>query len=419
MNRIWKCKSLVSSLAVSCLLTLCASAQNVVTDWNAFAITQARSSTAPGATSASGTGLYVAYVQLAVYNAVNAIQGRFQPYKYTTSAPAGASADAAAVEAAYRMLLHLLPDRAAVLTTQYNASMAAIPNGTAKSDGELVGQASANALIALRTGDGRGVTWPYAFPSSPMSGIWILTPGSSSPATPWVGQMRPFTFDTPDQFLPDEPPPDLSSETWADDYNQVKSLGAINSTKRTPQQTEIGLFWTDHGASQYGRMLRGIATERNLDLSESARLLAMSYTALADSFIGCWNAKFHYSFWRPITAIRNGGIDGNSATVADPSWTPLGVTPAHPEYPAAHTCQTGALAATLQAYFGTPNVPLTVSSAITNTTHSFRSVHDLEHEVEFARIYVGFHYHHSLVQGFVLGHKVAHNLANNYFQPVR
>jgi hypothetical protein len=199
----------------------------------------------------------------------------------------------------------------------------------------------------------------------------------------------------------------------------VKRLGAINSTTRSAQQTEIGLFWTDHGASQYGRMLRGIATERNLDLSDSARLLAMSYTALADSFIGCWNAKFHYSFWRPVTAIRNGGIDGNSATVADPTWTPLGVTPAHPEYPAAHACQTGALAATIQAYFGTPNIPLTVNSTVTNTTHSFRSVHELEREVEYARVYAGFHFHHSLVQGLVLGHKVAHNLANNYFQPVK
>lgn len=419
MNRLWKCKSLVFSFAVSVLLTVCASGQNVVTDWNAFAITQARASTAPGATSASGTGLYIAYIQIAVYNAVNAIDGRFQPYKYTTSAPTGASADAAAIEAAYRMLLYLLPDRASALTTQYNASMAAIPNSTAKSDGQLVGQASANALIALRTGDGRGVSWPYGFPSSPLPGIWILTPGSATPATPWVGQMRPFSYDRPDQFLPDEPPPDLSSQTWADDYNQVKRLGAINSTTRSAQQTEIGLFWTDHGASQYGRMLRGIATERNLDLSDSARLLAMSYTALADSFIGCWNAKFHYSFWRPVTAIRNGGIDGNSATVADPTWTPLGVTPAHPEYPAAHACQTGALAATIQAYFGTPNIPLTVNSTVTNTTHSFRSVHELEREVEYARVYAGFHFHHSLVQGLVLGHKVAHNLANNYFQPVK
>jgi hypothetical protein len=406
-------------MIVTALISLSAMAQNDVTDWNAIAITQARASTAPGATSSSGTGLYVAYVQLAVYNAVNAIDGRFRPYKYTITAPSGASPDAAAIEAAYRVLLYLLPDRAAPLTISYNASLAAIPDGPAKSNGQLVGQQSASALIALRTGDGRGIPWPYSFPASPVPGVWILTPGTAAPATPWVGQMRPFTFDSPDQFLPDEPPPDLGSQTWADDYNQVKTLGAINSSVRTPEQTETGLFWTDHGASQYGRVLRGLAIQQNLDLSQSARLLAMSYTALADSFIGCWNAKFHYSFWRPVTAIRNGDIDANPDTIAGPTWTPLGTTPGHPEYPAAHGCLTGALADTLQAFFGTPKVPLTVDSAITGTTHYFRSVHDLEREVEWARIYAGFHYHHSLVQGFVLGHKVAHNLVNNYFQPVR
>ena len=406
---------LVTATALS---TLSAIAQNVVTDWNAIAITQARASTAPGATSAGGTGLYVAYVQLAVYNAVNAIDGRFQPYKYTITAPPGASEDAAAIEAAYRVLLYLLPDRAVPLTTQYNVSMAAIPARTAKSNGQLVGQASAISLIALRTGDGRGVPWPYTFPGTPVAGVWILTPGTLVPATPWVGQMRPFTFDSPDKFLPDEPPPDLASQTWADDYNQVKALGAINSTVRTPQQTEIGLFWTDHTASQYGRMLRGMAIVQNLNLFDSARLLAMSYTAIADGLIGCFNAKYHFSFWRPMTAIRNGDIDGNSETIADPTWAPLGTTPGHPEYPAAHGCVTGALADTLQAFFGTPNVQLTVDSTITGTSHNFKSVHDLEREVEWGRIYAGFHYHHSLIQGFVLGHKVAHNLVNNYFQPV-
>lgn len=405
-------------MTATVLSTLSATAQNAVTDWNAIAITQARASTAPGATSAGGTSLYAAYVQLAVYNAVNAIDGRFQPYKYTITAPPGASADAAAIEAAYRVLLYLLPDRAAPLTTSYNLSLAAIPGGTAKSDGQLVGQASAISLIALRASDGRGVPWPYTFPGSPVPGVWILTPGTLTPATPWVGQMHPFTFDSPDQFLPDEPPPDLASETWADDFSQVKALGAINSTARTPEQTEIGLFWTDHTASQYGRMLRGMAIEQNLDLFDSARLLAMSYTALADGLIGCFNAKYHFSFWRPVTAIRNGDIDGNSDTIEDPTWTPLGTTPGHPEYPAAHACVTGALADTLQAFFGTPNVRLTVDSTITRTSHNFRSVHDLEREVEWARIYAGFHYHHSLVQGFVLGHKVAHNLVNNYFQPV-
>ena len=354
-------------------------------------------------------------MQLAVYNAVNAIDGRFQPYKYSLIAPAGASEDAAAIEAAYRTLVFLLPDRAASLASEYSTALAAIPNGLDKTNGQAVGLASANALIALRAGDGRGANVPYSFPSSPVPGVWILTPGAAAPQTPWLGQMRPFTFDDPAQFLPDEPPPDLLSSTWTDDYNQVKALGAMNSTVRTPQQTEIALFWTDHTTAQYGRLLRAKAAEANLSLADTARLFAMAYAAEADSLIGCWNAKYHFSFWRPVTAIRNGDIDGNPDTIADPSWSPLVTTPAHPEYPSAHSCLTGALTDIVKFYFGTPNVPTSINSVVTGTTHNFKNVSDWEKEVEDARIYVGFHYHHSVVQGGVLGHKVAQYIAVNYF----
>jgi hypothetical protein len=231
--------------------------------------------------------------------------------------------------------------------------------------------------------------------------------------------MTPFTFDDPAEFMPDEPPPALSSQTWADDYNQVMALGAINSTVRTPAQTEIGLFWTEHPGAQYGALLRLLVMQENLNLVESARLMAMAYATMADSYIGCFNAKYTFSFWRPVTAIRNGDIDGNSGTIADPTWTPLATTPGHPEYPSAHGCVTGGLSAALQIYFGTPRIQLSVKSSVTGTTHHFSSVQDLQSEVEYARIYVGFHYHHSMVQGFVLGHKVAHNMGVNYFQPMQ
>ncbi len=408
--------TMVTTLLLSSLTAI---AQNPITAWNDIGITAARASTALGSATAGGTGIYMAYVHLAAYNAVNATDGRFQPYKYSLPVTPDASADAAAIEASYRVLLYLLPDQAAVLTTQYNNSLAAIPDGAPKTKGQILGLASANALIALRVGDGRGATVPYTFPTVPMPGVWILTPGATAPQTPWVGQMRPFTFDDPARFLPDEPPPDLGSKTWADDYNQVKALGALNSTDRTAWQTEVGRFWMDHGASQYGRMLRAIAGQRQLSVSDSARLFAMSYAAYADSFVGCMNAKYHFSFWRPVTAIQNGDIDGNPDTVADPNWLPLATTPNHPEYPAAHGCVTGALAETLAAFFGTPNLPISVDSTITGTTHTFTSIREWQKEVEVARIYAGFHYHHSLVQGFVLGHKVAHNLVTNYFRPVR
>ena len=297
--------------------------------------------------------------------------------------------------------------------------MAAIPDGSAKTAGQSVGLFSANSLLALRAGDGLGVPWPYSYPSTPVPGRWILTPGATAPSVPWAGQMRPFTFDDPARFLPDEPPTPLNSKKWTHDYNQTKTLGAVNSTVRTPAQTEIGLFWTDHTTAQYGQMLQLLAIQKNLNLMQTSRLMAMSFTSLADGFIGCFNGKYHFSFWRPVTAIRNGDIDGNPDTVADPLWTPLAVTPAHPDYPAAHACLTGSLADTLEDYFKTPYIHLTVSSAVTGTTHYFNNIHELEDEVEGARIYAGFHFHHSLVQGFLLGHRVSHHVTSNYFERTR
>lgn len=406
------------SIPVLTFLVASANAQNAVTGWNEIGISAARASISPGSATPGGTGIYLAYMHLAAYNAVNAIDSRFESYKYAVAAPAGASADAAAVEASYRILLYLLPDQAALLTTRYLASLAAIPDGPAKTNGQIVGLASANALIALRTGDGRGASVPYTFPSVPVPGVWILTPGATAPQTPWIGKMRPFTFDDPARFLP-EPPPDLGSDTWEHDYVEVKSLGSLNSTARTAQQTQQAMFWVDHGATQYGRMLRAMTLQRHLSLSDTARLFAMSYTAYADAFIGCMNAKYTFSLWRPVTAIRNADIDGNPGTSPDPNWSPLTTTPNHPEYPSAHGCITGALAETLAAYFGTRKLPISVDSAITGTTRNFNDIADWQADVGNARIYAGFHYRFSVRQGLILGHKVAHNLAAQYFRPVR
>ena len=396
-------------------------AQNAVTNWNNIAITAARASKAPGSATPGGASIYVAYMQLAVYNGVNAIDGRFEPYKYSLTPSPDSSADAAAIQAAYETLLQVLPDQKSYLDGQYNdplVGIASIPDSPAKTNGQLVGHASATALMALRTGDGRGASVPYSFPSFPVPGVWILTPGATAPATPWMGQMRPFTFDDPAKFLP-EAPPDLGSDTWVDDYNEAKSLGAINSTERTPQQTENAFFWTEHTTAQYGRLLRAKAHESNLSLGDTARLFAMAYAAEADAIIGCFNAKYHYNFWRPVTAIRNGDIDGNPGTVPDPSWTPLTTTPAHPEYPSAHSCLTGAMASILKSYFRTPNLQISLDSPVTGTTHTFSNIRDWQSEVGMARIYAGFHYRTSVVQGLALGRKVAHHVVKNYFRPLR
>jgi hypothetical protein len=398
-----------------------ASAQNPVIDWNSTAITAALASTsanAPASSSQPGSILYLSYVHLAVYDAVNAIDHRFQSYGGDISAPADASKEAAAIEAAYRMLINLFPDQATPLNAQYTASLGVIPNGSPKTDGMQVGQAAANLIIALRSGDGRGAAVPYSFPSVPTPGVWIKTPpGFLLPAIPWLSQVVPLTMSSPSQFRPD-PPFSLTSSEWADDYNQVKALGAMNSTVRTPEQREIALFWTDHVGSQYSRAFRALAMANNLDISDTARLFATLYTTGADAAIGCWDAKYHYSFWRPVTAIPNGDIDGNPDTIADPSWMPLTTTPNHPEYPSAHSCLTGSFANALKDFFGSPNVTVVVTSTVTGTTRTFTSLKDWTHELEYARIWAGFHYHNSTVQGVGLGKKVSDQISRDFFQPL-
>jgi hypothetical protein len=420
-GRVFLARSFSTTLLAFALSGV-ASAQNPVIDWNAIAVTTALNGNpviSPASTTAGGTSIYLAYVHLAVFDAVNAIDRRFQRYGPEISAPEGASADAAAIAAAYATLVYYFPDQTASLTAQYNAALVVIPDGAPKTDGILVGQDAANGIISMRLSDGRGANVPYTYPSVPTAGIWIPTPpGFLLPQTPWVGQMQPFTMHNASQFLPDEPPPALGSDEWAQNFNETKTLGAINSTVRTPAQTEIGLFWTEQTTRQYARAFRALAMARALDTSDTARLFAMVWAGFADSFIGCMNAKYHFSFWRPVTAIRNAGLAGNPLTVADPTWTPLGITPNHPEFPAAHGCVTGSVARTLERFFGTDKVTLVVSSTVTNTTHTFTKTEDLEEEVFGARIYAGFHYRHSLVEGFELGHNVVKQMVRHYFKRV-
>ena len=409
-------------IIISLALSLCgvATAQNPVIDWNAIAVTTALNGnpvTSPGSATAGGTSIYLAYVHLAVYDAVNAIDRRFQSFGPGIRAPHGASPEAAAITAAYTTLAYYFPEQTASLTAQYTASLGVIPDGAPKTDGIQVGEAAANAIITMRLSDGRSANVQYTYPSVPTAGVWIPTPpGFLPPQTPWVGQMQPFTMRNAAQFLPDEPPPDLRSEDWAEDFNETKTLGAINSTARTPAQTEIGLFWTEHTTRQYARAFRALAAARGLDTSDTARLFAMVWTGFADSFIGCMNAKYHFSFWRPVTAIGNAGLAGNPLTIAEPTWAPLGITPNHPEFPAAHGCVTGSVAHTLEGFFRTREVTLVVSSTVTNTTHTFTNTKELEEEVFGARIYAGFHYRHSLVEGFELGHNVVKQMLRHHFR---
>jgi len=390
-------------------------AQNVVTEWNANA---SATIVANGGKPSTASGVWFACTSIAVYDAVNAIHHRFRPFYYEGSAPADASDEAAAAAAAHRILVAYFPAQQATLDAQFSASLAnisAVP--AAKAAGIIVGEAAAQALIAARANDGLEAGVVYTPGSGP--GVWQPTPPKFLPAlTPWLGQMRPFTMTRASQFLP-EGPTSLESKEWIDDYNEVRSLGDLHSSVRTPEQSEIGLFWTEHTGRQYARAFGYLAQNYKLDVVDSARMMAILWTGYADSVIGCFNAKYTYSFWRPVTAIRAGG--GSADLSADPGWTPLGVTPNHPEYPAAHGCVTGTVSSLIRRYFGTREVHIVVDSlafADGVHTHTFDDTKDLFDEVFGARIYAGFHYRHSLDDGGTLGRQISRQLFRKYFRPV-
>ena len=232
--------------------------------------------------------------------------------------------------------------------------------------------------------------------------------------------MRPFAIESATQFRADGPP-DVTSAQWADDFNEVKDYGALNNSRRTPLQTQIGQFLAENPGTQINRNVRSVATAYGLSLADSARFFALLYVTMADAQITTWNSKYYFDFWRPVTAIRY-PEDGNSATASDPTWSPLVATPGHPEYPAAHPTVTGALAFALAEYFGTKKLAVALTStSVPNTgglmTLEFTSTDDIVKIAIDGRIFGGMHYRTSGVHGSVIARKVAHYVARHYFQP--
>ena len=399
-------KRALSFVAITIVVfaTLTAVAENVVVHWNNVASTAI---VKEGKVESTPSGIYFAYVHIAEYDAVNAITQQFQPFYYRGNAPRTASQDAAAGAAAHRMLVHLFPAQQAGLDAEYNASLAGLADGPSKKAGIAVGEAAAAAVIEARKGDGLAADVNYTLKPGP--GNWQPTPPANlPPMTPWAGEMKPFTMTSASQFLPG-PPPGPDSDVWRHDLQQVRTLGWVNSTERTPEQTEIGLFWTEHTGQQYARAFAYLTENHKLSVADSSRLMAILWTGYADSVIGCMNAKYHYGLWRPVTAIRAGD------SAADKDWMPLGPTPNHPEYPAAHGCVTGALSHLIEGFFGTPKVHIVVDSKVTGKTHTFEDSRDLLKEVCMSRIYAGFHYNNSLEEGTKLGAAVAQQMTKKYF----
>jgi len=404
-----------------------------VLDWNAHAwtvVSQAqhpREATPPATRNLfqSEGFLYLAYTQAAVYDAVVAIEGRYQPYGFSLLAPAGASPDAAVAEAAHDVLSYYLTPwltaaQVAQLDGWLSASLGSIPDGQAKTDGISVGHAAALGIVAIRTNDGRDGAEGNFGTGPIVPGVWVLTPGPFTFAqTPWIATMHPFMLESTDQFRPG-PPPALGSNTYARDLNEVEAYGSITSTVRTDDQTKTAYFWNANTINQYNDAFRGVVTQHDMDLVDAARLLAMGNMTVEDAAMACFDGKYHYLFWRPITAIQHADIDGNSRTAADPTWAPLLATPNHPEYPSAHGCVTGALAEILKKALGNDHIDLTIKGSETGattltTSRYFDSAQDLTNQIEDARVWIGFHFRSSVEAGVALGKSVAkYDLTRNF-----
>ena len=355
-----------------------------------------------------------AYTAIAVYDSVMAVKGGYEPFAVDVDAPAGASAEAAVAAAAHRILVHYLPLQApTILDPAYSASLATIPDGQAKTDGVDTGTNVADLLIARRADDGFRASVPYTAPNPPIPGVWIPT-APTPPVGTYLGLMRPFSLDSADQFRPAGPPA-LDSARWARDYNEVKEIGSSTSTTRTAEQTLAARFWAEPAVQQAHAALRKFVHDHALDIVGASRLMAMVSVTYADALIACFDAKYHYAFWRPITAIHAGDTDGNPATVRDTAWSPLIGTPNHPEYPSAHACITPAGGRVIARFLHTRHIDFTVPSLTNLGDRHFADVKDLEYEVGNARIWGGIHYRSSVVDGTEIGKRTANQVLAHHF----
>jgi PAP2 superfamily len=428
-RRMWP--AAIVALAAMVFGTTAAAQASEVTNWNRIATSTLVAFPPAAGGAPQALQIDMAMTQGAVYDAVNAIKPRYQPYLLTTRFGSRASKDTAVATAAYRVLSEIVstvpasipfPNRASLLATlaaEYATSLAAIRDTPRKTAGIAAGNAAADAMLAARQGDGRFAPSPWV-PSYDV-GHWqpLLNPDGTPmlDPTPWAGGVRPFLIKSGSQFRT-EGPQELSSAAWAEDFNEVKRLGSVNSTSRTPEQTHIALFWQSNVPPTWNAVARDLAEDRAVDLSDSARLFAMLNLTAADAVINCWNDKYHWDFWRPWHAIHEADRDGNPATEPDGSWTAL-LTAPYPEHPSGHLCLDGASLRVLKMFFGTDKVRFGVTSArFPGETRYFNRFSQPLKQIIDARIWAGLHFRTADVQAQILGRKVAHYMAKHYFKPL-
>ena len=413
-------------------------AADEVTKWNETATKIAFAS------GLSGNPLFesrlYAMTHAAIHDALNAIHRRSSPYALYTPVTPRASAEAAVATAAYlvlsdqfqRLTAFGFPAQQTALETAYNASLQMIPNGVAKNRGIFIGRLAAEAILALRVADGwdKKTALDFNYPQGTAPGAYKFTPPFNFAFMPQWGEVAPFVLRDATQFRPGRPYA-VTSRRYAIDLNEVKRLGGNGTTtpsERTAEQTEIALFWVESSPLQWNRIARTVAAAERLTLWEKARLFGLLNFALTDGYISSLDTKYHYNYWRPITAIREAATDGNPLTSADPTWTPLVDTPPVPDYDSGHSVEGGAAAQVLKQFFGTDRIRFRTCSTTLPTGHncqdaspvlrSYRSFSEAAEENGLSRILVGFHFRKAVTEGIERGRKIGNRAVNRFLRPV-
>ena len=406
---------------------------NIVTEWNLIALNTLLAIPGPAGGAPPTGQINMGMVQGAVYDAVNATEPKhYRPYLLNRRFSARASQEAAVATAAYGVLYNIVstvpasitfPNRESLLAsvlTQYNASLAAIPDSPFKRQGIAAGNAAAEAMIAARQNDGR--FGPSQWVSNTSVGHWQPLPGTADP-TPWAGLVKPFLIPSSSWFRTAGPLA-LGSTAYAAEYNEVKADGATNSATRTTFETYAARWWQSTPNGLWNEVARELVARNGFDVLDSARLFAMQNLSAADAAINCWNDKYFWDFWRPVNAINDTRPDGNEATEPDTTWTPL-INAPYPDHPSGHLCLDGAHTQVLQMFFGDDiagGYQITSASTLLlptdSRTRSFDSFSQALDELIEARIWAGLHFRTADLQGRSLGTNVADFAAANYFQPV-
>lgn len=384
---------------------------DAVTDWNlrdCEIITAAN----PGTPVANRV---MALAHTAAFEAANAISGRYPKLAGGLRAEAGASIDAAIAAAHHAVFLRLLPAQRASIDQAYDTAIAALPDDPGRAAGVAAGEQAAAALLLRRADDSAGAATPESYRPLTSPGSYVPT---AVPVVPQWPQRKPWLMQGAGQLRPPAPPA-LASELWARDYNEVQRLGGRESKDRSAEQTATARFWEATLPPVYHGLVRSVANVPGRDVLQNAKLFAAATQAADDAIIAVFDAKYHYAFWRPITAIRNGDTDGNAATAREASWLPLLETPMHPEYPCAHCIVAAAIGTVLQAEIAAGAAPrlATRSPTAAGAEHAWGSVEEFMHEVANARIYAGVHYRNSTEVGLAMGRKVGALAVDRFYSP--